>query len=543
LIDTAKEYTEGGLSVIPIRPDGSKAPSVDWKQYQEAPPTLKELPNLFKNGVGVGVVCGSVSGGLEVLDFESGSPIKEWWELVKEEFSHACEIPVVKTPSGGYHIFFRCSEVEGNQKLAVDANGKVMIETRGEGGYVLAPGSPVACHEKGEYKLVKGSLSEIPTITQEQRQHLLSAAKSFDLTPKAEKEIIRGPKEHTRTLSKTAHAQLLPGDDFNSRASWGDILNLHGWEVAYERNGTTHWRRPGKDKKKGISATTGHAGADLFYNFSSNGGPFESDRSYSKFAAWTVLNHNGDFSQAARELAKEGYGEQEARINKSIDTAANPRSANLATREIVRLSDVTPEKVEFLSYPYIPLGKLTLLDGDPGVGKSTLSLAIAAGVTLGNGIPGMVKADPGNVLVLSCEDGLADTIRPRLDKAGADASKVFALRGGVMTLHEEGLAELSGYLKEYQPRLVIIDPLVGYLGGKVDMHKGNEVRQVTAGLADLAEKFHCSILGIRHLTKGGRDKAIYRGIGSIDFTAAPEASCWPGLTLRGKRQSFTSNPT
>ena len=104
-----------------------------------------------------------------------------------------------------------------------------------------------------------------------------------------------------------------------------------------------------------------------------------------------------------------------------------------------------------------------------------------------------------------------------------------------MTLDNEGLDALSGYLAEYKPRLVIIDPLVGYLGGKVDMHKGNEVRQVTAGLADLAEKFHCSILGIRHLTKGGRDKAIYRGIGSIDFTAAARSVLLAGTNSEGQK--------
>jgi len=531
LIDTAKQYISGGLSIIPIRPDGSKSPATDWRRYQTAPPTPKALTTLFQNGVGIGIVAGKVSGGLEVLDFEAGAPVKEWWKLVKEVLAPIGAIPVVKTPGRGWHLYYRCSTIEGNQKLAVDANGKVLIETRGEGGYVLAPGCPASCHERGEYKLIRGNLSEIPTITPEQRRHLLLIAKSFDEMPPEEHHIIRGPKDNNR-----------PGDDFNSRTNWSTILEPHGWEIAGERNGTTHWRRPGKDKKKGISATTGHAGTDLFYNFSSNGHPFKEGLSYSKFAAWTVLNHDGDFSQAARELARQGYGEQTTGRSTSSETSRRRENADhgmhsteLSRRhDIVRLSDVTPEKVEFLSYPYIPLGKLTLLDGDPGVGKSTLSLAIAAGVTLGKGVPGMVKADPGNVLVLSCEDGLSDTIRPRLDASGADVQKVFALRG-VMTLDEEGLEALTHHLTEIRPRLVIIDPLVGYLGGKVDMHKGNEVRQVTAGLAELAEEFHCSFLAIRHLTKGGRDKAIYRGIGSIDFTAAARSVLLAGTDPEGQR--------
>jgi hypothetical protein len=183
------------------------------------------------------------------------------------------------------------------------------------------------------------------------------------------------------------------------------------------------------------------------------------------------------------------------------------------------IADVKAEKVNWLWQPYIPKGKLTLEEGDPGIGKSWISLAIATAVTLGKGLPGQESVEPANVLLASAEDGLGDTIRPRLDAMGADISRIFAIEGA-LTLDETGLARLESYLERVRPSLLIIDPLVAYLGAGVDIHRANETRAVMAQLARLAEKYDSAILAVRHLTKGGMSKAIYRGLGSIDFTAA-----------------------
>jgi len=163
----------------------------------------------------------------------------------------------VETPTGGFHIYYRCSDgVEGNQKLAQrkDSNGKLktLIETRGEGGYVLAPGSPKTCHPlRKSYKLLEGDLAKIPTIANEERELLLNSARVLNEYFEA-KRLISGNSDASGNR---------PGDDFNTSASWEEILEPHGWEKAGSRGEVTYWRRP--HKEQGISATTNIGGSNL----------------------------------------------------------------------------------------------------------------------------------------------------------------------------------------------------------------------------------------------------------------------------------------
>lgn len=187
--------------------------------------------------------------------------------------------------------------------------------------------------------------------------------------------------------------------------------------------------------------------------------------------------------------------------------------------QVVCLDDVIAETVSWLWYPYIALGKITLLEGDPGVGKSWLLLAIAIAVSLGRGLFGIEPFEPGNVLLFNSEDGLGDTIKHRLQNMGGDHTKIFAYKLPTV-FNAEGLKKFEEVIAELRPTLVTIDPLVGYLGGDVDLHRANEIRQVMSALADIAARYKCAIVALRHLTKGGKDKALYRGIGSIDFVAS-----------------------
>jgi hypothetical protein len=187
---------------------------------------------------------------------------------------------------------------------------------------------------------------------------------------------------------------------------------------------------------------------------------------------------------------------------------------------IVRMADVEPETVSWLWYPYIARGKFTIIEGDPGLGKSWLTCALACAVSHGQGFPGAGPFEQGNVLMLSAEDGLGDTLRPRLNAVGADVMRVFAV-DELLTFNLSGLLRLEAAIIEHEPLLVIIDPLFAYTGGKVDINRANECRAISAPLAAIAERHGCAMVAVRHLGKSrGGGHALNAGIGSIDFTAA-----------------------
>ncbi len=322
--DIARRYTEAGLSVLPVKTDGSKAPDIHaWTDLQNRIPTAEELLQWYGNGHkrGIAIIAGAVSGNLEIIDCEGGSPIGEWKETV-QRMGHGDllnHLAVVVTPSNGVHLYYRCSSIGKNQKLAMRPDGssgrpKVIFETRSEGGYVLAPGCPPECHATGnEYRLAAGDLMNIPTITPEEREVLLSAARSFDMMPI--KAIKAGPAHY----ESTGGTGDRPGDHYSRATSWAQLLEPHGWKQVFSRGEVTYWRRPGKDQ--GISATTGHGGHDILYVFTSSTA-FEPGTGYTKFTAYAILVHNGDYDAAARELGARGFGKKQEEDFSSLAQAA-----------------------------------------------------------------------------------------------------------------------------------------------------------------------------------------------------------------------------
>lgn len=186
---------------------------------------------------------------------------------------------------------------------------------------------------------------------------------------------------------------------------------------------------------------------------------------------------------------------------------------------IINMADVETKKVDFLWYPYIPYGKLTIIQGDPGEGKTTAVLQITALLTRGEKLPeDDQEREPVNVIYQTAEDGLADTVKPRLESAGADCSKVLVINESEMglSMSDERLEEA---IKTTGAKLVILDLIQAYLGANVDMHRANEIRPVMKHLGDIAEKYGCAIILIGHMNKASGSKSTYRGLGSIDFQA------------------------
>lgn len=189
------------------------------------------------------------------------------------------------------------------------------------------------------------------------------------------------------------------------------------------------------------------------------------------------------------------------------------------TVKIIRMSDVELTPVEWLWKPYLPFGKLSVLQGNPGEGKTYFAMHLAAACTNGKLLPNMERMEPFNVIYQTAEDGLGDTVKPRLIEAGADLDRVLVIDDSdvQLTLSDERIEKA---IIENNARLVIIDPIQAYLGADVDMNRANEVRPIFMRLGQVAQRTGCAILLIGHLNKAAGMQSLQRGLGSIDIAAA-----------------------
>ena len=181
--------------------------------------------------------------------------------------------------------------------------------------------------------------------------------------------------------------------------------------------------------------------------------------------------------------------------------------------------DIEQTSVEWLWFPYIPFGKLTIIQGNPGEGKTYFAMMLTAACTNRKLFPNMEDIEPFNVIYQTAEDGMGDTIRPRLVEAGADLSRVMVIDDSeeVLTLSDDRIEKA---VRQNHVRLVIIDPVQAFIGADVDMNRANEVRPVFRKLGMIAEKTSCAIVLIGHLNKSSGTQSTYRGLGSIDIMAA-----------------------
>lgn len=325
---------------MPIRQDGTKKPIGQWLRYMDERADVGQMSEWFENDhqQGMAIICGKVSGNLEMLELEGRAADAEHLDKVVAACREAGILWLWDTltsdgyaewtPSGGIHLLYRITdhEVPGNTKVAsrpktedelTESELKVraakpdaffmttLAETRGEGGYVIVAPSGGTVHPSGDsWTVVAGEIGKIPSISWDDRCLLHAAiTKALDIpAPRA----VLPPKP---ALPKLASGAKRPGDDFNERGSW-DFFERAGWSILEVKGSTTYWVKPGSNPRDGHHATTGHSpDGDRLYVFST-ATQFPAETPITKFAAYTELEHAGNWSAATKALAAEGYGEQ-----------------------------------------------------------------------------------------------------------------------------------------------------------------------------------------------------------------------------------------
>ena len=372
-----KGFIAKGLSILPLKAD--KRPNISsWKQYQSSFINIEENAHLFE---GLGLICGEISGGLEVVDVDQKNEIYVEGEghLIDklkakiELFAPGLygKLTVAETVNGGYHLIYKCSKIAGNLKLASrepiegENTGKVvLLETRGEAGYIVTVPTD-------GYKITQGELANIPTITPEERDTILSCCRMFD-------EVMPPVFQEQPNVNWNSEG-LKPWDDYNSRGDWQNVLQSHGWTIKPSKGSRIPVCRPDRKTPSGNFNTE----YNLLRVFSSST-IFDTDKSYNPFTIYAMLECGGDVKMAARQISEMGYGRIVESKYKKVDEKAeiDDEYEYLADRSeeqnIYKFAKGEMELGLSTGYPALdPYFKLkrnqfNIVGGLPNIGKSTL---------------------------------------------------------------------------------------------------------------------------------------------------------------------------
>lgn len=295
--ETAQRLIGLNFSVIPVK---DKRPQVaTWKPFQNQAPTQKELNDLFPADA-IAIITGFKK--LEVIDVDTkndhtGTLWPELWNMIRDNLPDiAGRFFVVVTPSGGRHIYYRCQKPDNNLKLASTTRGETLIETRGAGGYVVAPPSP-------GYRPERNQPEKVPFITDQQREILLSVCRSFDEAPATPPQ----PQKRPNNSVKYQTDGLSPFEDYDRHGDPVTLLERHGWKVVKHSGDRIYLKRPGETNAP-ISGNF-HTGSNRFISWTTST-QFEAGKPYSPTAIFALLECAGDLSEASRRLYSQGYGER-----------------------------------------------------------------------------------------------------------------------------------------------------------------------------------------------------------------------------------------
>lgn len=433
-LDYALAAHGNGFAVLPPMEDGSKRPAVTWKEFQDQRPDEDQVRTWYeRDRAGFGVICGEASERLEMFEIE-GRAIDLWPQFraacrnrgVGDVLNRVIDGYAEMTPSGGIHLLWRCPDgIEGNLKLArrpattdeladdPQDKVKVLIETRGEGGYTILAPSCGTVHPTGKpWDLKKGGLDTVAVITAEERAVLLDAARTFDRLDPAPPPVT-AETFFTHTDDKSWFDQVV--EDYNRSTIWDEALP--GWHrMNTDPKGITYWCRPGKKPRDGHSATTNSLGTDRLIVFSSAVEGFEvytgvgKATSYDRFSAYAILEHRGDRTAAARTLRPDSDPFDLNDLLPPPATTLDGEPADVHRRMHLGgewLSDVgetipavwgRDDEVLWAS------GEPLIIAAPPGVGKTTLAGQVVRASLLGGDVIGYpVEPTEGKLLYLACD--------------------------------------------------------------------------------------------------------------------------------------------
>ena len=403
LLQEALAANKANLCVLPPRQDGSKRPiGQSWQRWQKQRSSIQQVRAWYGGRArydGLGAVCGKVSNNLELFEFDERWVYDEYKATAAEvglgELIGRIEAGYLEeSPSGGIHWLMRCEEIAGNTVLAQRPkrpeerrhpkdDWQVLVETRGEGGYVVLAPSGGSVHPSGRpYVRLRGGFATIPMVTAEERRSLWDLARTFDQTPGAI------PVEPS-TVGRAGGSLI---DDVNARMTWPEILEPHGWTRVYTRGSVTYWRRPGKDR--GWSAISGYDDRDLFCNYSTSTG-LVTKKGYSKFGLYAQLNHGGDFKAAAAELGRRGYGEPPSRRQVPVEDLLDEVLPFPVSTLPLALRDLVVEGAAALVAPPDFVAVPLLIAAGAAIGDA-LELELKPGWTEGPNLYGACVGDPGS---------------------------------------------------------------------------------------------------------------------------------------------------
>ena len=484
LINAARDWYDAGYCVVPTHEDGGKRPFGAWKQYQTERLPWDQLQALLETGnhTGIGVLTGSASGNVEMLEIEG--PLDLALTRLAKVKAQARDYAQVQMPhllqrlargcaeqsaGGGLHLFYRVSDgpALGNTKLA-HAHGKVIAETRGEGGFVVVAPTPGRNgHPEGSaYALLnKCTPAGTITVTSEERDllHLLFSI-ALDEEP--------APQDPYKPASTQGDGTSAL-DDYRQRHTWREILEPQGWTFSHHDGLRDHWVRPGKSIHEGTSATTIEDGPLYCFSTSVN---WPTEQGLSKGQVYAYLHHDGDLSKASKQLAGDGYGTQahhvelpawEAELDPDASEGERADAQGAWVAENLPVLDwhevwADQTEEEWIVEPLLARRRLVALYSAPKVGKSLLMLEIAAHIAAGKEVLGATPPGPIRTLYVDFENDPFGDVRERLRAMGFGPDDLenlcylsFPNLGKLDT--ERGAAELLAAIKHYRCEVVVVD--------------------------------------------------------------------------------------